>query len=135
MEQGEILVMAGSRAGWFGRIAGHPGCGCRILNDLNSAIGCLRTGRYSDVVVDYARATTDVLEFLLNARDVAAGARVFVVGPVPAVARRQIGAGAPWVVFVNPDELCGILTAARAGNPAGAGKVCKEAGKVENDNR
>jgi hypothetical protein len=129
MELSDILVLARKEGKEIEKLVSDTGRKWRKCVDLNVAMKKLRGGNYGIVVVDYAHAPTDVLEFLLNVRDVAEEARVFVVGSDPAAIEKELGNKTPWVSFVDPEVLRHKLT------PTVLNVECATTGRIINSRK
>lgn len=61
-----------------------------IRDELHSALSELRYKKCNAIVIDYERTHTDVLEFLLNVKDILTDIRVFVVHDKPEEAEQDL---------------------------------------------
>ena len=74
-----VLVIGSPRGTWLRDLLLDAGIRPVFRQTVLAALAALRRGRFGAVVVDHATATVDVLELVLNIRDIDESLRVLVI--------------------------------------------------------
>lgn len=116
MKLPDVLILGGAATRCMEQLVHDTGRSAIVATNLISAMKQLQRNKYATVVIDYAHVRTDILEFLLNLREVTEDVRVFVVGTDMSEDEILLGQDVPWVSFVDEDVLRRKLTPTRVGN-------------------
>lgn len=106
----DVLILGTKQSANLVKLVKATGHRPVVRHDLTSALNSIRSTKHSIIVVDYAQAPTDVLEFVLNARDIVQDAHILVVGKDTRNIKKEMVTIPPGTSCVNHKQLKHKLT-------------------------
>ena len=105
MNLSAVLILGSNASKEISDIAFEAGHTPVIRESMGSVLQDLRTDKFAAIAVDIQHTSADLLEFILNVRDINEKIRVFVVSKMPKQIASRIPQAFPNVFFATTKEL------------------------------